>query len=332
MRMTASTSEFSGSLALLCARSCLWSLTATALLFGQPIEGQAGRERPSLKPIDAPAQIETARRQIGAGQFRNAETSLHAYLSIHEDSADAHALLGYAEMRLNQPKESLQEFTRAAQLRTPTAQELRSVGDDYALLDDFIDADHWMSRSLSLDRQDPDTWYNLGRIRYSLQRFQDAAHCFEKTLELIPESVKAANNLGLAYEGLNRTDDAVREYHWAIAWQASSVHPSEQPLLNLAIILIHQNKGAEALPLLTQAVKIAPANPQIHDQLGHLFLNRGALLEAQAQFEEAISLVPQSGAYHFLLGQVYRRRGLSAEAKKQFELAAAADGNHSSPE
>lgn len=305
---------------------------ATVLLPGRSFEGQARPEQASRKPLDTPTQIETARRQIAAGEFRDAEAGLQAYLSIHENSADAHALLGYAEMRLNQPKESLHEFTQAAQLRTPTAQELRTVGDDYALLDDFIDADHWMSRSLSLDPQDPDTWYSLGRIRYSLQHFQDAVQCFEKTLELVPQSVKAANNLGLAYEGLNRIDDAVREYRRAIAWQAASAHPSEQPLLNLAIILIHQDKGTDALPLLTQAVAIAPADPHIHDQLGHLYLNRGALPEAQAQFEAAVSLAPQSGAYHFLLGQVYRRRGMSAEAKRQFELAAAADGNHSSPE
>jgi len=305
---------------------------AAALLFSRSIEGQARTEQPSGKPIDTPTTIETARRQIGAGEFRDAEAGLQAYLSIHESSADAHALLGYVEMRLNQPKASLQEFTRAAQLRTPTAQELRSVGEDYALLDDFIDADHWMSRSLSLDPKDPDTWYSLGRIRYSLQRFQDAVQCFAKTLELVPQSVKAANNLGLAYEGLNRIDDAVREYRRAIAWQADSAHPSEQPLLNLAIVLIHQDKSAEALPLLTQAVAIAPADPRIHDQLGHLYLNRGALPEAQAQFEEAVSLAPQNGAYHFLLGQVYRRKGMSAEAKKQFDLAAASDGNHSSPE
>jgi tetratricopeptide (TPR) repeat protein len=292
-----------------------------ALLLGRPFEGQVSPGQTSGKPLDTPTAIETARRQIGAGEFRDAEGGLQAYLSIHESSADAHALLGYVEMRLNQPKASLQEFTRAAQLRTPTAQELRSVGEDYALLDDFIDADHWMSRSLSLDPKDPDTWYSLGRIRYSLQRFQDAVQCFEKTLDLVPQSVKAANNLGLACE-----------YRRAIAWQADSTHPSEQPLLNLAIVLIHQDKSAEALPLLTQAVAIAPADPRIHDQLGHLYLNRGALPEAQAQFEEAVSLAPQNGAYHFLLGQVYRRRGMSAEAKRQFDLAAASDGNHSSPE
>lgn len=307
-------------------------LAAALLLVPLPSPGQAGADQPisgGREGVAAP--IEMARRHIAAGQFREAEAGLQEYLLTHEASADGHALFGYTLMRLNRPKESLQEFTRAAQLRVPTAAELRNVGEDYALLSDYSDADHWTSRALLLDERDPETWYSLGRIRYSLQHFQEAAQCFEETLSLLPQSVKAANNLGLAYEGLNRTDDAVREYRRAINWQAGTAHPSEQPLLNLAIILIHQDKLGEAQSLLTQAVAIAPEDPRIHDQLGHLYLNEGALSEAQAQFEQAVSLAPKTGAYHFLLGQVYRRQGMPGEARKQFDLAAASDDNSSSP-
>lgn len=296
-----------------------------------PCQAKVDQHLPIASDATPSSAIDMARRQISLGDFQGAEVVLKRYLAMSEGSADGHALLGYVKMRLNQPKESLQEFTRAAELRTPTAEELRTVADDYVLLDDLTDADHWMSRSLQLDPRDPETWYGLGRIRYSLQHFQDAAQCFEKTLEFEPRSVKAANNLGLAYEGQNRSADAEREYRLAISWQAASSHPSEQPLLNLATMLLHQSKGQEALPLLTQAVAIAPEDPHIHDQLGHFYLTQNALPEAQAQFEKAVSLVPQSGAYHFLLGQVYRRRGMTSRAKEQFRLAAASD-KHASPQ
>lgn len=279
---------------------------------------------------DDDSTLNDARRLIHSGDFRAAEPMLRTSLKANDQSADAHTMLGYALMRLNRPKESLAEYTRAAQLRTPSAEDLRAVGDDYALLEDFTDADHWMSRSLVMNESDPETWYSLGRVRYSLQRFREAAQCFQKTLELLPRSVKAANNLGLAYEGLNRTSDAVREYRRALEWQAGSSHPSEQPMLNLAIVLVHQGKLDEALPLLKQATLIAPEDPRINDQLGHLYLQQGALGDSQREFERAVALSPQSGAYHFLLGQVYRRQGLATLAEAEFRRAQELNGSHSS--
>jgi len=277
----------------------------------------------------ATGTVDEARRLIASGSFREAEPILRAQIGKDDHSADAHSLLAYALLRLDRPKESLAEYTRAAQLRAPSAEELRDVANDYALLDDFADADRWMSRSLQMNDRDPETWYGLGRIRYSLQRFQEAAECFQKTLALEPHSVKAADNMGLAYEGLDRNADAIREYRLALDWQKNSLHPSDQPMVNLAILLITQGREQEALPLLKQAASIAPKNPKVHEQLGHVYLRQGELSDAQREFEAAVSLAPDHGAYHFLLGQAYRREGLKDKAKAEFDRAAALDGTHS---
>ena len=111
----------------------------------------------------------------------------------------------------------LKEYTRAAQVQSPSAEDLKNVALNYVLLDDYVDADKWMSRSVQMNEKDPDAWYGLGRIRYTRQRFQDAVDSFQKTLALEPKSVKAENNLGLAYEGLNRTEDAIKAYRRALA-------------------------------------------------------------------------------------------------------------------
>jgi Flp pilus assembly protein TadD len=105
--------------------------------------------------------------------------------------------------------------------------------------------------------------------------------------------------------------------------------PSEQPMLNLAIVLIHHGRSEEALPLLKKAVTIAPRDPKIREQLGHLYLQEGKLVEAQQEFEAAVALSPDSSAFHFLLGQVYRRQGLDVKAKTEFSRASELNGSHS---
>jgi Flp pilus assembly protein TadD len=275
-----------------------------------------------------------AKQLIASGEFRKAEALLRTYLSTYEQSGQGRFLLAYVLLRLNEPKESLTEYTRAAQIQRPSAEDLKNVALDYVLLEDYEDAEKWMKHSVKMNEKDPDAWYGLGRILYTKQRFQGAADCFEKALALDPMSVKAEDNLGLAYEGLNRTEDAIKSYQAALALEENSKEssgkpPSEQPMLNLAIILIHHGRTEEALPLLIKAASISPRDPKILEQLGHLYLQQGSLEQAQHEFEEAVFLSPDNSAFHFLLGQVYRRQGLDDKAKTEFARAAELNGSHS---
>ena len=290
-----------------------------------------GAQQPTLsdlgtRPVvaNSPMPLAEPRKLMAAGNFKEAERALRAYLVTDPKSGQARYLLGYALLRQNSPNASLEEYTRAAALQTPTAEQLREVGQDYVLLGDYPDAVKWILRSIDMNGSDPDGWYSLGRLRYTEQRFGDAADCFKHALLLAPGSVKVENNLGLAYEGLNRTDDAVIAYRQAIAWQdaGSPEQVSEQPLLNLAIVLVHQGELTEAQPLLLRAVAIAPEDPRIHEQLGQLYMQQGDFLEAQKYLEKATRLDPQKSNLHFLLGQAYRHLGREQDAKKQFETSA----------
>jgi Flp pilus assembly protein TadD len=284
-----------------------------------------------MSPVEQPAALVEAQKSMAAGRFKEAEVSLRAFLLTDELSADARYLLAYSLLRENKPKDALAEYTRAAGLRTPSAEDLKNVGQAYVLLEDYADAGRWMTRAVAMDGNDPDIWYGLGRLRYSEQKYLEAADCFRRVLALAPRSVKAENNLGLAYEGLNRTDDAVAAYRQAIAWQdaaagssvaAGAQKLSEQPLLNLAIVLMHRGSLEQAQGLLARAVAIAPDDARIHEQLGQVYMRQENFADAAKHFEAANRLSPGSSNLHFLLGQAYRRLGRALDAKREFETAA----------
>ena len=288
----------------------------------------------TLQDLPSPQAISplgSARQLLDQDKYAEAETALRAYLANHQASTDARFLLAYALFRNDKPKESLSEYTQASHLRTPTAEDLRYVALDYVLLNDYADADKWMSRSLAWNDKDFETWYGLGRIRYTENLFQDAQRCFTHALALSPKSVKAENNLGLTYQALNRTKDAVAAYRQAIAWQQGSDHPNEQPLLNLATVLVDHDQLDEALSLLGQAVDIAPRDAKIREQLGRLYFRKQQWSQSRTEFEQAVALEPDSAPLHFLLGQAYRREGNAAKAKAEFARAAALNGAHSTP-
>ncbi|HVJ07930.1 MAG TPA: tetratricopeptide repeat protein [Acidisarcina sp.] len=272
------------------------------------------------------------RTLISGGKYSNAEGALHEYLVQKPDSPEAHTLLAFVLFHEAKAQASLDEYTKSARLRTPTADDLRIVALDYVLLNDYEDASKWMAQSLAWKGSDPESWYEMGRIKYTQNRFQESIECFQKSLQLLPRSVKAENNLGLALEGLNRNDDAIAAYRQAIAWQENSDNPSEQPLINLAIVLVNRDQLAEALPLLVRAQVLAPKETKVHEQLGRLYLKQEQLDKARAEMETAVELSPGTAGLHFQLGQIYKRLGLTDKARAEFAKVGQLSGGHSSPD
>jgi Flp pilus assembly protein TadD len=285
----------------------------------QPTLSEVGPATPQ-----EPDTLRAAQQLIDTDHFHEAEGALRSYLALNDLSGQAHEMLAYTLLRQNEPKESLAEYTRAAALERPSATMLERVGQDYVLVGDWPDADKWTLRAVQTDPADADAWYSLGRIRYSEQRFNDALSCFQKVLTLSPKSVKAQNNLGLTYEALNNTDAAADAYRKAIEWQdaAPAAQKSEQPLLNLAIVLLHRGDLAGAQPLLEEAVKLAPKDARIHEQLGHLYLQKADYGGARQEFQRACELDPKNSSLHFLLGQAYRHLGQTKEADAEFATSA----------
>lgn len=304
--------------------NCVGGVVAVVVLGGSCICAQQPTlSEPNPAPI-GPAPLADVQAMLDAGRFREAEDTLRVYLRDNDLSATAHAMLAYALLRENNPADSLKEYTRAAAIQTPTAPMLEHVGQDYVLLGDWADADKWTLRAVQMDPADADAWYSLGRIRYTEQRFSDALSCYQQVLNLLPKNVKAENNLGLAYEAVNNTDAAVAAYRKAIEWQNEGPRDqlSEQPLLNLGIVLLHRGQLAQAEPLLTQAVVLAPKDPHIHEQLGHLYMQKADYGAAEHELQQACELDPKNSSFHFLLGQAYRHLGKQQEAKAEFTVSA----------
>lgn len=307
------------------AKRRMWGLPVTAVLWSPCICAQQPvLSNPNSATVISPGPLADIQALLDAGKYQEAEGALRVYLRDNDLSATAHSMLAYALLREDKPADSLKEYTRAASMERPSAQMLERVGQDYVLLSDWPDADKWTLRAIQMDPNDADAWYSLGRIRYTEQRFNDALSCFQKVLKLSPKSGKAENNLGLTYEALNQTDAAVEAYRKAIELQKDGGRDqmSEQPLLNLGIVLLHRGDVAGAEPLLTQAAALAPKDARVHEQLGHLYMQKADYAAAERELQQACNLDPKNSSLHFLLGQAYRHLGRQQDAQAEFAVSA----------
>ena len=295
-----------------------------------------------------PALAEASSR-LQQGKPTEADSLLRSYLSQHPDSADAHFLLGHALFRQIQEgawsgresnaayreekaKASLAEFTAGAAYRTPRASDLKIVALDYVLLRDFSDADKWLTRMLERTPNDSEGWYYLGRTKYNENRFEEAVRPFQQSLKLDPNNVKTEDNLGLAYAGLGRADDAIAAYNTAMEWQKDVPIKNPGPFVDLADLLLDQNRSEEAIPYLHQAIQISPQDFKTHERLGKAFARLDRFPEAQAELEKAAQLAPENANLPCMLGPIYRKQGLNERGKIELDRCASLNGTNSSPE
>ncbi len=268
------------------------------------------------------ALLYQAKSLVHLQDFAGAEKALQRYVPSHPKSSDAVYMLGFVLHRQNHPRESLAMYTKAAAMTMPTADDLKIVGLDYVLLDDYPDAIKWLEKATSMDAHNVDAWYSLGRAYYTVARLAEARKAFQTVLDLDPQNVKAETNLGLVHESSGELDAAIEAYRRAIAWQKESLRPSEQPYVNLGNILMEQGQTKEAIEPLEKAVALAPDNAYCRLTLGIYYHKIGRLEDAQQQLERATQLDPENAVAHYQLGRLYKDIHAMDRAEAEFQRTA----------
>ena len=318
----ASAAQTSGDLALGLSEFSKGNFTSAAALFARAEEAAPGT---------TDALLYASKAYIHLEQFTAAEGALRRYLLGHAATGDALYLLGYVLHREGKAAESLETYTKAAQLRTPIGDDLKIVGLNYVLLNDYPDATKWLEKAVETEPKNKEAWYFLGRAYYTKSSIPEARKAFLKVLELDPRDAKAENNLGLILESEAQPDAAMDAYRQAIQWQEQSVRPSEQPYLNLGSLLMEQSQVSEAVPPLQKAVELAPKDAICRLKLGTAYLRLGKLADAQRDLEKAVQLAPDDPAAHYQLGKLYKEMKALDRAKAEFDRTAELQSRAASP-
>ena len=282
-----------------------WCATCSAL--AQTVPKPKEPSEPFAISGDTPAE----------GSLKSIEAELRSGLAAHPESAATLYRLGSVLRQENNPKESLEIYTRAAKLQKPDAEQLRSVALDYVLLDDYPDAIHWLETALSLDPHDVEVLYSLGRCSYTQSDFHKAEEFYLHVLEIQPEHLKAEENLGLAYDAENQPDKAEKALRAAAAL-AVSQSSDEWPFLNLGAFLLDHDRAQDAAPFLQHAVAIAPKSATCHEKLGRALEQSGNTIDGVRELEVAVQLDPKNPNIRFELGHAYREAGALEKARAEF--------------
>jgi len=162
--------------------------------------------------------------------------------------------------------------------------------------------------------------YWLSRLAYRKTDLQLAFRYAEKAVQLDPAFMKAYDQLGLCYAGLNQTEEAIRAYKEAIRLNRQQALRWPWPSMNLGTLLLRLERLDEAEAHLRDSVGIDPGFPVAHLRLGQLLEKKERYQEAIAELEQAAKLDPTYPEPHYALGRIFRKQRDVKAAERELRI------------
>ena len=245
----------------------------------------------SLNPRHAYAH---QRRTIQLSQAGRLEESLDAGRFAVEqlpDSADAHAVLGFAFMKLRRFAEAEKSLRRALEIDPRDKYALKTMGETLKLQGRYQAALEWYRKALGVDRNYAVAHAGMGNALLGLRRFDKAVPFLRKAASLRPYAPMAwyvHYLLGHALQELDKVDEAAEQYERTLRFRRRN----PDALVSLAVLRVRQKRYDEALALSRIVVEMFPSKAAAHANLGVVLYYLKRYGEALRSFEQALSLDP----------------------------------------
>jgi tetratricopeptide (TPR) repeat protein len=271
-----------------------------------------------------PERISEVKALIDSRQIDRAEKIIVDEMMSAPRDSDWITLLAEVRLGQNRTREALKLLDDANQIGGVTAAREMIISLAQSQAGHMDRAEAPIRSAIQLDPDNATAHYFLSRLLYTDNRFDEAIEEGNKTVALAPTFVRAYENLGLCYEGKRMLADAERNYRKAIELESTSDNKTEWPMLDLASMLVHENRQTEAKPLLTQALDINPDNTAALVQMGSLLEDAGELKGALDEFRLAIksdarNQQPGLGAAYYKAARLCKKLGYTDEANEYFK-------------
>src|SRR6266849_2705805 len=150
------------------------------------------------------------------------------------------------------------------------------------------------------------------------QDFEAASAPLQKFLAEKDDFAYAHFQLGYAYTGLQKSQEARDEYERAM--QLDPKMP--EAALNLGILLLNDEPSAAVAPL-QRAVELLPTQSRPRTLLGMVYAKSGDLKNAANSYEGALALDPKDADTSLHLAQLYLRENRAQDAEREYRAVLA---------
>jgi tetratricopeptide (TPR) repeat protein len=259
-----------------------------------------------------PAAFAQATQAMREGKLDVAAAGFSAIIKQSPRFAEAYFNLGLVREEQNKFDESIGSFQKALALKPKLHGASLFLGISEFRLNHLDAAAVAIKKETDSYPKDAAAWMWLGVVRLAQERPEEAALALDKAAQLNPEDPDILYHRGRAHLLVSNASYAKMFKLDPKSWRVRRV---------MAQANAEADRHVDAIAEYEAAIKLAPTQPGLHEELGTEYRNANKIAEAEAAFRRELEIDPNNVLATYKLGAIEVEKGDGAKGKELIEAA-----------
>jgi tetratricopeptide (TPR) repeat protein len=282
------------------APALLWLLLIALLTLAQ------------AQSADVTAQFAQATQAMREGKLDQAGAGFAAVVKQSPGFAEAYFNLGLVRQQQGRFEDAIPSFQRALTLQPRLHGANLFLGITEFRLNHLEKAGSAVQKETVAYPKDANAWMWLGVVRLAQDRAEEAADALDRADKLKPNDQDILYHRGRAHLLVSKNSYAEMFKIDPHSWRVHRV---------LAQANAEADRHVDAIAEYEAAIKLAPTQPGLHEELGSEYRNANKIPEAEAAFQRELEIDPENVLARYKLGAVAVEQGDGAKGKELMEAA-----------
>jgi len=267
---------------------------------------------------DISAEFSQATIAMREGRFDEAEAGFAAVIKRQPEFAEAHFNLGLAREERGNYDEAIASFEKALALKPHLHGANLFLGIAEFRLNHLDKARAAVTKETVAYPKDSAGWMWLGVVCLAQDRPEDAADALDRAAKLKPDDQDILYHRGRAHLLVSKNSYAEMFKVNSQSWLVHRV---------LAQADAEAERHTDAIAEFLAAIKFAPTQPGLHEELGSEYRAVNRIAEAEAAFQDELKIDPHNVLARYKLGAIEVEKGDGAKGKELIEAAQSEKSN-----
>lgn len=258
------------------------------------------------------ATFSQATRAMRQGKLDEAASLFSAVTKQAPSFAEAYFDLGLVHEQQNNFSQSLNDFHRALTIKPRLRGANLFLGIAEFRLNHLDAAAIAIQKEAAAYPTDASAWMWLGVVRLAQDRPEDAAEALDKAAKLKPDDQDILYHRGRAHLLVSKNSYAKMFKIDENSWLVHRV---------MAQANAEADRHVDAIAEYEAAIKLAPTQPGLHEELGTEYRAANKIPEAEQAFQQELEIDPNNVLAKYKLGAIEVEKGDGAKGKELMEAA-----------
>lgn len=261
---------------------------------------------------DVAAEFARATQAMREGKLDEAGAGFAAVVKRSPGFAEAYFNLGLLRQEQGRYEDAIPSFQKALTLQPGLHGANLFLGITEFRLNHLDKAGSAVQKETVASPRDANAWMWLGVVRLAQDRAEEAADALDRAAKLKPDDQDILYHRGRAHLLVSKNSYARMFKINTHSWLVHRV---------MAQADAEADRHADAIAEYEVAIKLAPTQPGLYEELGSEYRNANKIVEAEAAFRRELEIDPNNVLATYKLGAIEVEKGDGAKGKELIEAA-----------